>query len=104
MTTSYKVWLLNCAVLHDLLQKNSKWKWTTKHTKGIQTVKALLTSTNTLTHYDRSSGHRCSDISHAPRRQRAYTSCKLTVAEQNYAQIQKEALGIVFGVTVLNGS
>ena len=39
----------NCAVLYDLLQKNSKWKWTTKHTKAIEVVKASLTSTDIYT-------------------------------------------------------
>ena len=102
----------NCAVLYDLLQKNSKWKWTTKHTKVIEIVKASLTSTDTLTHYDQSLplSLACDAspvgigavIFHilpgGKEKPVAYASCKLTIAEQNYAQIQKEALGIVFWV------
>ena len=42
----------NCVVLNDLLQKNSKWKKTSEHTGAIETVKASLTSVDTLTHYD----------------------------------------------------
>ena len=42
----------NCAVLNDLLQKNSKWNWTGEHTGAIATVKTSLTSADTLTHYD----------------------------------------------------
>ena len=42
----------NCAVLNNLLQKNSKWDWTSEHTGAIDTVKASLTSADTLTHYD----------------------------------------------------
>ena len=102
----------NCAVLYDLLQKNSKWKWTTEHTKAIEVVKASLTSTDTLTHYDPSLPLSLAcDASPAgigavifhtlpggKEKPVAYASRKLIVAEQNYAQIQKEALGIVFGV------
>ena len=42
----------NCAVLNDLLKKTSKWNWTSEHTGAIETVKASLTSADTLTHYD----------------------------------------------------
>ena len=44
--------VITCAVLYDMLQKNFKWKWTTKHTKAIEVVKASLMSTDTQTHYD----------------------------------------------------
>ena len=102
----------NCAVLSDLFWKNSKWKWTTEHTKAVETVKASLTSADTLTHYDPSLplSLTCDAspvgigavIFHtllgAKEKPVAYASCKLTVVEQNHAQNQKEALGIVFGV------
>ena len=102
----------NCAVLNDLLQKNSKWNWTSEHTGAIETVKTSLTSVDTLTHYDPSLplSLACDAspvgigavIFHTfpggKEKPVAYASRKLTAAEQNYAQIQKEALGIIFGV------
>ena len=102
----------NCAVLNDLLQKNSKWNWTSEHTGAIETVKASLTSADTLTHYDPSLllSLACDAspvgigavIFHTfpggTEKPVAYASRKLTAAEQKYAQIQKEALEIVFGV------
>ena len=102
----------DCAVLNDLLQKKSKWQWTTTHAKAVNAVKTALTSADILTHYDPSLplSLACDAspvgvgavIFHTfpggKEKPVAYASRKLTSAEQNYAQIQKEALGIVFGV------
>ena len=101
----------NCAVLNDLL-KNCKWSWTKEHRGAIETVKASLMSSDTLTHYDpRLPLSLACDASPVgigavlfhtfpggKEKPVAYALRKLTAAEQNYAQIQKEALGIVFGV------
>ena len=78
----------------------------------IKAVKTALTSADTLTHYDPALplSLPCDGspvgigavIFHTlpggKEKPVAYASCKLTLAEQNYAQIQKEALEIVFGV------
>ena len=102
----------NCAVLNNLLQKNCKWTWRPEHTKAVEAVKTSLTSADALTHYDPSLplSLACDAspvgigavIFHTfpggAEKPVAYASRKLTVAEQNYAQIQKEALGIVFGL------
>ena len=101
-----------CACLNDLLHKDKKWHWTKNHTKVVKVVKETLSSADTLTHYnpkfpltlacDASPVGVGAVISHVlpdkTEKPIAYASCKLTKAEANYAQIQKEALSIVFGV------
>ena len=101
-----------CACLNDLLHKDKKWRWTKNHAKAVQVVKETLSSIDTLTHYDpklpltlscdASPVRVGAVISHVfpdgKEKPIAYASRKLTKAETNYAQIQKEALSIVFGV------
>ena len=42
----------NCAPLNDLLQKNKQWNWTSEHVEAVISGKRLLTSADTLSHYD----------------------------------------------------
>ena len=97
-----------CACLNDLLHKDKKWYWTEEHSKAVDAIKESLTSADTLAHYDptlpltlacdaSTIGVRAV-ILHTYPDGKAYASRKLTKAEKNYAQIQKEALGIVYGV------
>jgi len=46
----------NCAVFNNLLQKNKQWNWKSEYTKAVKSavVKHLLTSADTLSHYDSS--------------------------------------------------
>ena len=41
-----------CACLNNLLHKDAKWKWTKKHSQAVNAIKASLTLTETLSHYD----------------------------------------------------
>ena len=98
-----------CAVLNDLLCKDAKWKWSKQHSKAVEVIKTALTSTETLTQELPLSlaCHTSTVIVGAvifhtfpdgKERPIAYASRKLLKAEKNYAQIQKEALAIIYGV------
>ena len=91
-----------CACLNDLLHKGDEWKWTKKHSQAVNTIKASLTSTESLNHYDSqlsvslacdaSSVDVGAVIFHTlpdgTEKVVAYASCKLSPAEKKYAQIQ----------------
>ncbi|XP_054260519.1 uncharacterized protein K02A2.6-like [Macrosteles quadrilineatus] len=102
-----------CVPLHGLLKKGEKWQWTDKHEKIATKLKHLLTTADTLAHYDESLPlilatdasevglgaalfHRYSDGTERPV---MFASRRLDSAETRYSVIEKEALGLVFGVT-----
>ena len=100
------------APLNELLRKDSKWSWSKPQVKAFAEIKSLLQSSKVLVHYnpklpitmsaDASPygvgavlSHIMPDGSEKPI---AYASRSLSTAERNYAQIDREALGLVFGV------
>ena len=100
------------APLHELLKKETHWRWNSSTQKSFEACKNGLTSASVLVHYDTNrelrlacdaSGYGVGAvISHimdnGEERPIAYASRTLTPSEKNYAQIEKEALSIIFGV------
>ncbi|XP_031760407.1 uncharacterized protein K02A2.6-like, partial [Xenopus tropicalis] len=98
--------------LHELLQKDTKWAWSAECEKAFQDAKQRLTNSKWLAHYDPSKPLRLACdaspygvgavISHIlPNGEEhpiAFASRTLTQTERNYAQIEREALSIIFGV------
>lgn len=101
------------APLYQLLQKKTKWIWGPEQSKAFEAAKSKLSSSTLLVHYSSERklllacdaspygigavlSHRMDDGSDLPI---AFTSCSLSRVERNYAQLDKEALSIVFGVT-----
>ena len=98
--------------LNELLQTGSKWKWSTNREEAFREAKKQLVSAKVLTHYnpalpiklaaDASAygvgaviSHKMPDGSERPI---AFASRTLTSSEKNYAQLEKEALSLIFGV------
>ena len=98
--------------LHKLLRKNEPWHWGKAEEKALEEVKSMLQSAPVLVHYDpqqplllsvdsSSFGIGCV-LSHVDGdgvdRPIAFKSRKLSSAEKNYSQLDKEALAIHWGV------
>ena len=99
--------------LYQLLCKETPWKWGKLEQEAFHNLKAALCSDSALRHYNRASKRilQCDassvgvgakllqpgrDDSLLPA---AYASRILTSPEQNYSQIERESLAIVFGLT-----
>ncbi len=98
--------------LNELLRKDVSWRWSTEAEKAFQEAKEMLVSASVLAHYnlklplclaaDASAYGIGAVISHCyadgTERPIAFASRTLTATEKNYAQLEKEALSLVFGV------
>ena len=96
----------------NLLKKDEKWNWSTSCQQAFDSIRGILNSDLLLTHYDPSLEvivtvdaseyglgaviqHRWPD---GTMKAIAHASCSLTPAEQNYDQIEKEGLALIFAV------
>ena len=98
--------------LNKLLHKDATWQWDATCQMAFQSAKEALTSSPVLMHYDPALHVNLATdasaygvgavISHTlpdgTERPIAFASRTLTSSESHYAQIEKEALSIVFGV------
>ena len=98
--------------LYRLLEANSIWKWSSECDAAFQRIKESITSEQVLTHYDPEKPVKLATdtspyglgavLSHVfedgSERPIAFASRSLNHAEKNYSQIDKEALGLVWGV------
>lgn len=116
LTNYYRIFLPNASSvlrpLYDLLHKNVKWQWSKIHDDAFCNIKKHMASNNVLTHFNPEAkliltvdaspsglGAVLSQIGgDGLERPVSYASRVLSAAEKKYAQIQREATAIVFGV------
>ena len=98
--------------MNRLLCKDICWKWTKDCAKAFQHIKDVLVSSTFVTHYNPSLPLRLAAdaspyglgavISHVmedgQEQPNAFASRTLSKSDQNYSQIEEEALALIFGV------
>ena len=99
------------APMRELLKEGREWMWGLEQEKAFSRIKDVLTSAETMAHYDLSLPTiLATDASNVglgaalfqvqkdgTRRPVTYVSRSLTDTEKNYAAIEKEALGVTWG-------
>jgi len=95
-----------CEPLHRLTDKDTLWCWESSHQEAFDAVKKLISTAPTLRYYDvmepvtvqcDASEHGLGAVLLQGGQPVAFASRTLTPTERNYAQIEKECLGIVYG-------
>jgi hypothetical protein len=98
--------------LHDLLHNDVQWKWSPECQAAFTEARQALVSAKVLTHYDVNKPLQLATdaspygmgavLSHTmdngEERPVVYASRTLTKTEQNYSQLEKEALALIFAV------
>lgn len=94
------------SLLRQLLSKTNEWIWTEKHETEFKTLKDLLCSAPVLCYYDPAkeiymsvdaSKDALGAVICHDKHPIAYASASLNSCQQNYSQIEKELLAILFG-------
>ena len=99
------------APLHNLLKKDTPWKWSKVEEDSFVAAKELILNSQTLVHYDHTlplylscdassygAGAVLSHKMNGQFRPVAFASCTLTSAQKNCSQIEKEAFSVIFGL------
>lgn len=98
--------------MYRLLRKGERWLWTKQCSKAFKETKHLLANSHALTYYDahKPLGLQCDASAYGvgavifhvlpegEERPIAFASRTLTSAEKNYAQCEREALALIFGL------
>lgn len=91
--------------LRELLKSNVAWVWTPQHTKDFNSIKQSLMSAPVLVFFDPTkdvvistdaSSFGLGSVLMQDSKPVSYASAALTTAQQQYAQIEKELLAVVF--------
>jgi hypothetical protein len=100
---------LSC--FYDLLHKDAQWNWTKECSDTFRRSKSWVLNSSLLVHYDvtkplvltcdaspRGVGAVLSHLINGVERPIAFASKTLSRSEQNYSQLHREALALIFGV------